>query len=137
MWGHSRAIAAGLALIFFTLLGSAAAEPRRVLILHSFGPYFAPWNEIAGRFREGLLEQSPYAIDLYEASLQTERFEPSQDQEPFLDYLRALFAGRNLDLVVAMGAPAARFFLQNRARFLPSTPLLITGTDERTLRETR
>jgi signal transduction histidine kinase len=135
MWGHSRAIAAGLALIFFTLLGSAAAEPRRVLVLHSFGPYFAPWNEIAGRFREGLLEQSPYAIDLYDASLQTERFEPSQDQEPFLDYLRALFAGRNLDLVVAMGAPAARFFLQNRARFLPSTPLLITGTDERTLRD--
>src|SRR5262249_51213521 len=67
------------------------------------------------------------------ASLQIERFEPSQDQEPFLYYLRALFAGRNLDLVVAMGAPAARFFLQNRARLFPYTPLLITGTDERAL----
>jgi hypothetical protein len=100
----------------------ANAESRRVLLLHSFGPYFAPWNEIAGRFREGLFKQSPHAIDLYEASLQIERFEPSQDQEPFLYYLRALFAGRNLDLVVAMGAPAARFFLRNRARLLPFTP---------------
>jgi signal transduction histidine kinase len=135
MRGHSRAIAVGVVLILFALLGSAAAEPRRVLLLHSFGPYFAPWNEIAGRFREGLLKQSPYAIDLYEASLQIERFEASQDQEPFLHYLRELFAGRNLDLVVAMGAPAARFFLRNRARLFPYTPLLITGTDERTLRD--
>ena len=36
-------------------------------------------------------------------------------KNPSLDYLRALFAGRNLDLVVAMAAPAARF--GNRARF--------------------
>ena len=48
--------------------------------------------------------------------------------------IASLFAGRNLDLIVAMGAPAARFFLRNRAQFLPSTPLLITGTDERALR---
>jgi len=32
-----------------------------------------------------------------------------------------------------MGAPAARFFLQNRSRLFPATPLLITGADERTL----
>jgi signal transduction histidine kinase len=121
------------AVFLIAALGAAAGEPRRVLLLHSFGPYFAPWNDIAGRFREGLLKQSPYAIDLYEASLQTERFEPSQDQEPFLDYLRALFTGRNLDLVVAMGAPAARFLLRNRGRLFPYTALLITGTDERTL----
>jgi signal transduction histidine kinase len=121
------------AIFLFAALGPAAGETRRVLLLHSFGPYFAPWNDIAGRFREGILKQSPYPIDLYEASLQTERFEPSQDQEPFLDYLRTLFVGRNLDLVVAMGAPAARFFLRNRARLFPDTALLVTGTDERTL----
>jgi signal transduction histidine kinase len=121
------------AIFLFAALGPAAGQTRRVLLLHSFGPYFAPWNDIAGRFREGLLKQSPYPIDLYEASLQTGRIEPSQDQEPFLDYLRALFAGQNLDLVVAMGAPAARFFLQNRARLFPNTALVITGTDVRTL----
>jgi signal transduction histidine kinase len=121
------------AIVLFAALGPVAGQTRRVLLLHSFGPYFAPWNDIAGRFREDLLKQSPYPIDLYEASLQTERFEPTQDQEPFLDYLRTLFAGRNLDLVVAMGAPAARFFLRNRARLFPDTALVVTGTDERTL----
>jgi hypothetical protein len=56
--------------------------------------------------------QSPYAIDLYEASLQSERLGQSQDEGPFIDYLRALFSGRGLDLVVVMGALAARFSLR-------------------------
>jgi signal transduction histidine kinase len=112
---------------------TAAAEPRPVLILHSFGPHFSPWRAIAGHFREELTRQSRSSVDLYEASLQSGRFGQSQDEAPFIDYLRALFAGRNLDLVVAMGAPAARFFLQNRSRLFPTTPLLITGADQRTL----
>ena len=111
------------------------AEPRRVLLLHSFGPHFAPWSAIAGRFREEFIKQSPYAIDLYEASLQSERFGPSEDQEPFINYLGALFKRDGLDLVVAMGAPAARFFLQQRPLIFASTPLLITGADESTFKD--
>jgi signal transduction histidine kinase len=117
-------------------VATASAESRRVLLLHSYGRSFAPWNDITGRFRAELVGQSPYPIDLYEAELQGERFEPSADQGPILDYLRALFAGRNLDLVVAMGAPAARFILQNRSRIFPSTPMLIAGAAERTFTDT-
>jgi hypothetical protein len=101
--------------------------------LHSFGPHFSPWRLITGRFREELIQQSQSSIDLYEASLQTGRFRQPQDETPFMDYLRALFADRSLDLVVAMGAPAARFFVENRSRLFPATPLLITGADERAL----
>jgi signal transduction histidine kinase len=133
MRGHSRAIVAGVVLILFALLGPAAAEPRRVLLLHSFGPHFSPWRVVSNRFREALLEQSRIAIDLYEASLQSGRFAETLDDRPFIEYLHALFADRSLDLVVAMGAPAARFFLKHRPEIFPSTPLLITGADERTL----
>jgi signal transduction histidine kinase len=120
------------AIFLLAALETAIAQPRRVLLLHSFGPHFEPWNAISGRFREELIKQSPYAIDLYEASLQGERFAQSKDDEPFVDYLRALFAERGLDLVVAMGAPAAHFFLQHRPQIFPSTPMLIAGVDERT-----
>ena len=116
-------------------LGTAMAQPRRVLLLHSFGPHFAPWSAIAGRFREDLIRQSPNPIDLYEASLQNGRFERSQDEGPFLDYLRSLFVENDLDLAVAMGAPAARFFQRYRSQIFPSTPLLITGADERTFND--
>jgi hypothetical protein len=119
-------IAAAL-LLLLAVIEPGAAEPRHVLLLHSYGPYFSPWRAIAGRFRKKLVVQSPNAIDLYEASLQGERLGPSQDEGPFVDYLHALFSGRSLDLVVAMGAPAARFFLRQRLRIFPSTPLLITG----------
>src|SRR5215470_7172585 len=116
-------------------LETAMAQPRRVLLLHSFGPHFAPWSAIAGRFREDLIRQSPHPIDLYEASLQNGRFGRPQDDGPFLEYLRSLFVENDLDLVVAMGAPAARFFQRYRSQIFPSTPLLITGADERTFND--
>jgi signal transduction histidine kinase len=128
----SSRIGLAIAFLFLAALEPAVAEPRQVLLLHSYGPHFSPWRDIAGRLREELIGQSPHPIDLYEASLQGERLGQSQDEEPFIDYLRALFSKHSLDLVVAMGAPAARFFLRYRPIF-PSTPLLITGADERAL----
>ena len=120
---------------FSPRMSTAFAEPRRVLLLHSFGPLFEPWSAVAGRFREELTRRSPNAIDLYEASLEMARLAQPTDEAPLVDYLRALFAGRNLDLVVAVGAPAARFFQKHRPQFFPSTPLLITAADQRTFSE--
>ncbi len=114
--------------------GPAFAEPRRVLLLHSFGPHFEPWSAVAARFREELTRRLP-AVDLYEASLEMARLAQPTEEAPLVDYIRALFAGRDLDLVVAVGAPAARFFQKYRPQFFPSTPLLITGADQRTFRE--
>jgi hypothetical protein len=69
-----------LAGILFVALGSAAAQPRRVLLLRSFGPNFVPWTFFSGQFREELIRQSPNAIDLYEASLESARFVQVEDQ---------------------------------------------------------
>ena len=120
-------------LLLLAALEPAIAEPRRVLLLHSYGPHFSPWSVVAGRFREELIVRASDPIDLYEAALQIERLGQSQEEGPFIAYLHALFSGRRLDLVVAMGAPAGRFFLQHRPQLFPSTPLLITGADERAL----
>ena len=111
-----------------------AAELDRVLLLHSFGPDFSPWNTITPPFREELRKHSPHPIDLYEASLQAERFgaSPTAEEGPFIEHLNALFSGRDLRLIVAMGAPATRFVLRNRAQLLPSSPLLIASSDVRT-----
>ena len=111
-----------------------AAEPYRVLLLHSFGPHFSPWNTITPAFREELRKQSTRPIDLYEASLQGERTgtSPAPEEGPFIGYLNALLPARDLKLIVAMGAPATRFVLRNRAQLFPSTPLLIASSDVRT-----
>ena len=55
----ARACVAGALLILFAAHGTAFAEPRRVLLLHSFGPHFEPWSAVAGRFREELTRRLP------------------------------------------------------------------------------
>jgi signal transduction histidine kinase len=141
--GGLRALASGAivlaAVLLLASMSPSAAQTSvrqtgKVLLLHSYGQNFSPWNRISGRFREELIKRSQRPIDLYEVSLQNVRVERSGDQRTFLDYLRALFAERDPDLVVAMGAPAARFFEQNRAQIFPSAPLLIAGADVRTFR---
>jgi hypothetical protein len=109
----------------------AAAEPRGVLLLHPFGRAFSPWSDMAESFRTELVKRSPQAIDLYEVSLDTSRVQDPQQEAPFVEYLRALFRERNLDLIVPIGAPAAYFLQRHRTLLFPSTPMLIAGADRR------
>jgi hypothetical protein len=89
---------------------------------------------VAARFREEFTRRLP-AVDLYEASVEMARLPQPTEEAPLVDYIRALFAGRDLDLVVAVGAPAARFFQKHRPQFFPLTPLLITAADQQTFSE--
>jgi signal transduction histidine kinase len=116
--------------LLFAVTGEAFSEPKRVLLLHSFGRDFAPWSEYARTFREELTRQSPDPIDLYEASLATARF-PDEEEGPFVEYLRALFAKRRLDLIVAMGSPAVGFVQRHRQELSPSIPAVYTGVERR------
>src|SRR5260370_30094340 len=122
-----------LIMLIFAAISPAAAEPKRVLLLHSFGPQFAPWVFFAGQFREELFEQSPDKIDLYEASLEGSRFQQPDEQGPIVDYLAALFGTRKLDLIVTLGAPAAFFVQKYRAQFFTSIPLVIGGPEQRAI----
>ena len=128
-------IAAAAAILIVLLGTNAAAAPRRVLLLHSYGPQFGPWNFYAVRLREELVKQSPDEIDLYEVYLQSARFTETEDQGPIIQYVRSLFAGRELDLIVSIGAPAAKFGQHFRPQFFPSTPLVIGAAERRAVNE--
>ena len=95
------------------------------------GRDFAPWNEYATDIRAELLRQSPEPIDLYEASLATARFAGDLQEGPFVDYLRALFAGHQLDLIITIGGTAAGFVQRYRRQLFPSTPMLYTAVEQR------
>jgi signal transduction histidine kinase len=116
--------------LLLAMTGAAFSEPKRVLLLHSFGRDFPPWNEYARTIREELGRQSPEPVDIFEASLATARF--ADDEEgPFVDYLHALFFKRQLDLVVTIGGPAADFFQRHRQQLFPSIPAVYTGLEQR------
>jgi signal transduction histidine kinase len=121
-------------LIFATV--GAAAEPRRVLMVHAFGHAYSPWSDMAGSFRAELIKRSPEPIDLYEVSLDTARIQDPEDEGPFVEYIRAILLGRKLDLIVPVGAPAAFFMQRYRQRLFPTTPMLIVGADVRRIPST-
>ena len=126
---RSRKFLAAVVLLF-AMTGAAVSEPKRVLLLHSFGRDFAPWNEYARTIREELVLQSKQPIDIFEASLATAR---SSDlvEGPFVEYLRTLFSKHQLDLVIPIGAPAVNFVLQHRSQLFPSVPAVHTGLEQR------
>ena len=124
-------------LLFLALLSPLAetAAPKRVLILHSFGRDFAPFNAIAPAFRTELARQLKQPVAFYEASLDTERIGPPGDEHALVDFLRSHHGTTQPDLVVVLAASALRFYLRHRERLFPDAPLLVTGIAERRLQD--
>jgi signal transduction histidine kinase len=114
---------------------NAADGPRvtRVLIVHSFGREFAPWNAVSSGFRTELARQSAAPIEFLDASLQGARFADGAAETSFVAYLRALFADRRPDLLVSIGGPSVTFLQRHRDNLFPEVPLLIAGVDQRIL----
>ena len=111
--------------------GAAAADPKRVLLLHSFGRDFKPWSEYARTIRSELERQSPWPLDITEHSLVTARASDEEPEAPFVAYLRALFAKQPPDLIASFGAPAAAFVQRHRPQLFSNTPMVFTAVDER------
>jgi signal transduction histidine kinase len=118
-------------LLAVAVAAAHAAEPKRILLLHSYGPDFAPWNEYARQIRIELRQQIPGPVDIFEASVATARFSGEDLEEPFVEYLRSLFENRKLDLAVTIGGPAANFFHNRHSRIAPATPAVFMGLEQR------
>ena len=104
---------------------------KRVMLLHSFGRDFKPWSEYAKAIRTELDRQSPWPLDIIEQSLLTARSSDENPEVPFVEYLRALFAKRPLDLIVSIGAPAADFVQRHRQQLFATTPMVFTAVEQR------
>ena len=118
-------------LFIVATLVASAAEPKRVLILHSFGRDFRPWGEYARAIRAELERQSPWPLDLHEHSLVTARTSDENPEVPFVEYLRALYAKNRPDLIVSIGAPAAAFVQRHRQQIFLGTPMVLAVVDQR------
>jgi signal transduction histidine kinase len=112
-------------------LGAMAVKPKQVLLLHSFGREFAPYDVIAAAFRSELAKDSSEPVAVYDATMDAGQASGSDVQEQLLELLRRRFSGSPPDVVVTIGPPAAAFYPQNRDKVFPATPLVITGVDER------
>jgi signal transduction histidine kinase len=124
----ARLIAA-LLLSLATAIPAHAEPPKRVLLLHSWGPEFG--DLYAKDMRVQLGRQLSGHLELYEEWLVSARFADRQEDAAFASYLNTLFAAHPLDLVITLGAPAANFVQRYHQSLFRSTPELLTDVEER------
>jgi len=126
-------VAMAIALLQAAVCQSQAADPaaKRVLMLHSFGPQFKPWSDYARTIRAETIRQAKSSIDFSDFSLASARSGNAEPEKPLVQYLRALYLREPLDLIIAVGAPAASFIQRHRSELFQTTPMILTAVDRR------
>ena len=110
---------------------ATAAQPKKIVVLHSYSQSFEPgatWNR---EIRNQLSRQSPWPLEIQQHSLVTAQGGDDAAEAKFVEYLGALYAQRPPDLIVAIGAPAARFVQRHRTDLYPTTPMLLAAVELR------
>ncbi len=125
-------------LLVMMTLGAAAAEPKRVLVVQSFGHGLTPFAIGSDSFRSALDEAMGKRVDVDEVSMEMARYTRTNQEETFLEdafvgFLEKRIANWKPDLVVTIGSPAGRFVAKNRDRIFPQTPVLYSSMDRRIL----
>jgi hypothetical protein len=128
---HLRMICGALIILCGAVNYAMAADAKRVMFLHSFGPLFKPWSDYARTIRAETIRQSKWSIDFSDFSLASARSDDGESEAPLVQYLRALYLREPLDLIIAVGAPAASFIQRHRGELFPTTPMIFTAVDRR------
>jgi PAS domain S-box-containing protein len=132
--GFSKAIRGCWLLPVVVILSAGAAEPKRVLIVHSFGSAAPPFTTASSAFETTLLQEIGERVDLDEVSLDVARYTTLDMEEALVELMRKRQARWQPDLVVPIGSPAGIFVAEHRDRLFPTnTPILYTGMDQRRL----
>jgi len=123
--------ALAIALLLATLGQSQAAdpEPKRVMMLHSFGLRFRPWTDYSEALRGELSRR--VSVEFQDHSLLNARRNSDKSDAPFVEYLRSLNIDQPPDLIIAIGAPAANFVQAHRKDLFATTPMLFTLVERR------
>ena len=97
-------------------------------MLHSFGLRFKPWIDYSEGIRAEISRRGN--VDFQDQSLLNARGADESD-DPFVDYLDAVYSKIPPDLIITFGAPAASFVQRHRDRLFPSKPMLFTAIEGR------
>src|SRR2546423_697963 len=114
-------------------LSATAAEPKRVLIVNSFGSAAPPFTIHSTSFESELVAKMGEHITLDEVSLDMARYDEREMQEAMVDYLEKRQAKWRPDLVVPIGSPALACVANHYDRLFPGTSILGVAANQRFL----
>src|SRR3954469_5570322 len=92
----SAALRIGLIVLMLAASGSHAAEPKRILIVHSFGHSTSPYDLVSSAFRKGILDAWPGQAAFYDFALEAGR-PVDNNESAIIEVIRNRFDGTKLD----------------------------------------
>src|SRR3954464_7980592 len=82
-WAGAASLATAIVLATSTS-SRAQVEPKRVLMLHSFGLRFKPWTDYAQFILSGITRRSQTPVDFHDPSLLNARLNDDKSDGPFV-----------------------------------------------------
>jgi len=102
-----------------------AQHPLRVLVLYQQQAETPPMREFAEQFSQTLRdEMGPSPVDLYQESLDIDRFVERERSSPLVHYFEDKYQGLGVDVVVPVGGRALTFAIEQLRAVLPDVPIV-------------
>jgi signal transduction histidine kinase len=122
-------------LVFFATAAAAQPRVREVLLLQSLNRGNLTLDSFTSYFRVELDRRAAKPVNVIQVVVGPAEPVGAPDQA-VVDYIRSMYRdGREPDLIVTAGGPAAVFARTHRQELFPRTPLLLASVDYRFLRD--
>ena len=118
-------------LFFLSVVGSNAAEPKHVLMLHAFNYTFPATSVIAEAARKRLQERVGQSVEIDAEFLDLARNTDEARELGTATFIRDKYDQRRPDLVMTVGSAALPFIVKHRDILFPQVPVVFTSISPR------
>src|SRR5258708_11090657 len=113
--------------------GQAAPPQRAVLVLDQSSAGL-PFNAaVTSAIRSTINAGTKSPISFFSEHLDANRFFGSEYENDFVQFLKAKYRGRHIDVVIVFGVSALDFIGRRREQLWPSVPVVFAAIDEATI----
>jgi len=118
-----------LLLLTATFLPAAAQARANVLIVFDEDNALPGLAIIDRNLRQAMRTELKDDVDFYDESLQLSRFKDPGYDRTLREHFRRKYAGKRLDLIVAVMAPSLDFLVRHGESLFPGVPIVFCGAD--------
>ena len=111
----------------------AFSQTRQIIVLYDERLNLPGLAMLDAGFSRVLTVESSNRVEIYRESMDLSRFNSDSYLNLLRDHLRAKYAGKKLDVAVAVMEPALDFLLKHRDEVFPGVPIVFCGIDRKQL----